>query len=62
MSGPVDAESRELLTPAEAAVLAAVDPDTLARWANQGRLSVQKTAGGHRRYRRDELLQLIETS
>jgi len=44
-----------LMTPAEVAALFAVDPKTVARWAKAGRLRVQMTLGGHRRYLRAEV-------
>lgn len=53
-------ETPTLLKPHEAAALAGVDPDTVARWANEGRLRYQKTAGGHRRYRREDIEKLLE--
>ncbi len=37
-------------TPAEVATLFRVSPKTVARWATQGKLSVSRTPGGHRRY------------
>ena len=42
--------SQELLTPGEVARLFHVDPRTVTRWANEGRLPVIKTLGGHRRF------------
>ncbi|WP_375001484.1 BldC family transcriptional regulator [Aeromicrobium sp. CTD01-1L150] len=44
-----DAES-EFLTPAEVARLFAVDPGTVSRWANSGKLPFVRTLGGHRRF------------
>ena len=49
------AESHELLTPAEVAVLFRVNPKTVTRWARAGKLSAIRTLGGHRRFRRDEV-------
>ena len=45
----------ELLTPAEVAALFRVDPKTITRWAKAGRLTSLRTAGGHRRYYKDEI-------
>lgn len=41
----------QLLTPGEVAALFGVDPKTVARWAQSGRLRAVRTAGRHRRYR-----------
>lgn len=49
----------ELLTPAEAAQMLRVQPSTILRWAHQGRLSVIRTPGGHRRYRRQQVLRIL---
>ena len=39
-----------LLTPGEVAHLFRVDPKTVTRWANEGRLPSIRTLGGHRRF------------
>jgi len=39
-----------LLKPADVAAMFAVDPKTVTRWAEQGKLDTIKTLGGHRRY------------
>lgn len=36
-----------------------VDPDTLRRWADEGRVEVYHTPGGHRRFQRGSLERLI---
>ncbi len=51
-----------LLTPGEVARMFRVDPKTVTRWANSGRLSPIRTLGGHRRYRRSEVESHIGTS
>ena len=51
-----------LLTPSEVAGLFRVDPDTVARWANAGKLSTVKTLGGHRRFRASEVRTLLSAS
>lgn len=51
-------QENALMTPAEVAALFAVNPKTVARWAKSGQLTVQRTLGGHRRYRRDQVLAL----
>src|SRR3546814_10399010 len=40
-----------LLTPAEVAARFKVDPKTVTRWAQAGKLSSVRTLGGHRRYK-----------
>ena len=56
-SRAVDAEA--LLTPAEVAGLFRVDPKTVTRWANAGKLTSLRTLGGHRRYRESEVRDLL---
>lgn len=48
-----------LLTPAEVATMFKVDPKTVTRWAKLGKLSSIRTLGGHRRYKEDEVLGLL---
>ena len=48
-----------LLTPGEVAMRFRVDPKTVTRWANAGKLSVVRTLGGHRRYLRSEVEVLL---
>ena len=47
-----------LMTPSEVASLFGVDPRTVTRWATAGRLTPVRTPGGHRRYRRSEVMGL----
>ena len=61
-SPDVDDGSDPLLTPAEVAKLFHVDPKTVTRWAQDGKLSCMRTLGGHRRYRRDEVHELLRQS
>lgn len=42
----------ELMTPAEVAALFRVDPKTVARWSDSGKIPSIRTLGGHRRFRR----------
>ncbi|MEQ1897610.1 MAG: helix-turn-helix domain-containing protein [Vicinamibacterales bacterium] len=49
----------DLLTTREASRVAGVGPTAIKRWADDGRLSCVKTAGGHRRFRRSELEALL---
>ena len=49
-----------LLTPSEVAALFRVDPKTVTRWSQKGKLHCIKTVGGHRRYLMDEVQALLE--
>jgi excisionase family DNA binding protein len=49
-----------LLTPGETYALLRVCPRTVTRWANAGLLTPSWTPGGHRRFREDEVLALLE--
>lgn len=57
-----DQDATELLTPAEVAKMFHVDPKTVTRWAQAGKLTFMRTLGGHRRYRRDEVVELLQDS
>ena len=48
-----------LLTPSEVAALFRVDPKTVTRWSQEGRLSAVRTLGGHRRFVADEVYALL---
>jgi excisionase family DNA binding protein len=50
--------SGEYLTRAEVARLLGVSPNTVSRWAREGRLACQMTLGGHRRFDRTMIEQL----
>ncbi len=50
---------QSLLTPGEVAVLFRVDPKTVTRWAQAGKLSAVRTLGGHRRFLESEVRQLL---
>ncbi|MBX7191303.1 MAG: response regulator [Sandaracinaceae bacterium] len=49
-------QERELLTTGQAAALCAVDPKTIARWADAGLVPTHRTVGGRRRMQRADLL------
>ncbi|WP_149202989.1 BldC family transcriptional regulator [Actinotalea subterranea] len=51
--------TEQLLTPAEVANLFRVDPKTVTRWAQAGKLSAVRTLGGHRRYSETEVRGLL---
>jgi excisionase family DNA binding protein len=59
---PMDADSEKPLSPAEVAALFRVDSRTVTRWAREGRLGSFKTIGGHRRFSRAEVAQLLNDS
>ena len=48
-----------LLTPAEVASLFRVDPKTVTRWANAGKITTVRTLGGHRRFSQSEIRGLL---
>lgn len=49
----------QLLTPADVAALAFVDPKTVSRWARAGKIPFETTPGGHRRFRRSDVEALL---
>ena len=49
------------LRAAEAAALLHVSPQTVSRWASQGRLRHVVTLGGHRRFPKSEIQRLAST-
>lgn len=55
-----DAMPDQWLSLSEASSLLGVHASTLRRWADSGRVPCQRTPGGHRRFNRRKLLQLIE--
>jgi len=57
----IQPESR-LLTPAEVAALFRVDPKTVTRWAQQGKIRSIRTLGGHRRYSEAEIQSFLDKS
>ncbi|HEV2376949.1 MAG TPA: BldC family transcriptional regulator [Streptosporangiaceae bacterium] len=59
MRADIHQEGR-LLTPSEVAALFRVDPKTVTRWAQQGKIRSIRTLGGHRRYREAEVQAFLE--
>ena len=49
-----------LLTPSEVAALFRVNPKTVTRWAQAGRITALHTLGGHRRFRASEVRRVVE--
>ena len=47
------------LKPAEVARLLHVSPQTVARWANEGKIRCDVTLGGHRRFPQSEVDRLL---
>jgi len=52
-------EADRLLTPREVAAMFRVDPKTVTRWAQAGKLQYVRTLGGHRRYRAADVEALL---
>ena len=52
------AAGSEFLTRSEVSRLLGVSPNTVTRWAREGRLSCQVTLGGHHRFERELVEQL----
>ena len=52
----------EWLTLSNAAKLLGVHPSTIRLWSDKGAIPVHKTQGGHRRYKRGEILLWAETN
>jgi excisionase family DNA binding protein len=51
--------SEALMTPGQVAEMFRVHPITVTRWARAGKLTEIRTAGGHRRYRAEEVASLL---
>ncbi|HEX2042555.1 MAG TPA: helix-turn-helix domain-containing protein [Acidimicrobiales bacterium] len=56
----MDAAQREYLTPREAAQMLGVTAKTVVRWAAEGRIPSMVTLGGHRRFKRQEIEDLVQ--
>jgi excisionase family DNA binding protein len=50
---------QDLITPGEVASLFCVHTKTVTRWAAAGHLTAYRTLGGHRRYSRAQIEQLL---
>lgn len=55
-------DDEKLLSPAEVAALFRVDPKTVTRWANTGKLTTVRTPSGQRRYSESECKRILADS
>jgi excisionase family DNA binding protein len=53
--------SERLLTSHEVGALLQVDPTSVAKWVDQGRIAAFRTPGGHRRIRAADLVEFLES-
>jgi excisionase family DNA binding protein len=53
-------EHDDLLTPNEVAAIFRVNPKTVTRWAQSGKISAIRTLGGHRRFSSIEIMRHLE--
>lgn len=59
MEQNADPQPDRLMTPGQVADLYNVNPKTVTRWAQAGLLEAIRTPGGHRRFRRSQVLGLM---
>lgn len=52
-------DSTEFLSRSQVAGLFNVAPSTVTRWADEGKLVCVRTLGGHRRYQRESIFELV---
>lgn len=55
-----DTDSARKMTPSEVAEVFGVSTDTVAAWADAGRLPCTRTLGGHRRFLREDVEALAD--
>jgi excisionase family DNA binding protein len=56
MASPEFETGEDLLKPWEVARLFRVDAKTVSRWQQEGKLDAIRTPGGHRRFRKSEVM------
>lgn len=54
-----DGHENQYLTPSQVAGMLHVSPKTISRWATQGFIPCLVTLGGHRRFRREDVEELL---
>ena len=59
MNASLPSPREELLLPAEVAGMFRVSTSTVTRWAKAGKIPCLRTAGGHRRFRKADVLALL---
>lgn len=52
----------KMLTPQQVADIFAVDPKTVTRWAQAGKIPCIRTLGGHRRFKQSVIEKLVAES
>jgi excisionase family DNA binding protein len=60
MQDRTELDHNELLTPTEVAAIFRVNPKTVTRWAQSGKISAIRTLGGHRRFNAAEIMRHLE--
>jgi excisionase family DNA binding protein len=58
---PISSAPVVFLTRSEVSKLLGVSPNTITRWAREGRLPCQLTLGGHHRFERELVLKLRQS-
>lgn len=62
MSHRTDLNGLDWLTVSQAAEYAGVSPSTILRYEKAGAISASRTLGGHRRFRREEVAELLKAA
>jgi len=57
---PMDTSNPYTLRVREVARLFSVHPDTVTRWCDEGKLPCWRTPGGHRRFREQDVRELLQ--
>lgn len=58
----IGGDAEVYLTTAEAALVLAVTPATVRRWADAGRIRAVRSLGGHRRFPAPAVMQLLRSA